>query len=378
MLKLLLCKLKDYLPDYADHVLCNSLILTTAIIKTQTVCLNKMKGHLGSITGNITTSSSSNYKRLTRYFQANSTSLLWLDLVKLGLRLLRLQIDYLVLDGTTWERGSRKHHYQTLCIVYKGIAIPIIWLDLEKKGASGYEERKQLFDLAFEYFDLKGKTLLADREYIGKKWFRYLINNGLNFVIRSKDYTYFDQIDKSGKRTIEQMIAKVLRSKVPNKAIAQTCKIGDCELRVIVGKNPDPEAKEAFIILLTTLENSAYQIVQMYLIRWKIEHCFKQLKSNGFDLETINLGTVERRRLMFGLVVLAYIISVVEGLVQYHKVKLKKYANSSIYKAESVFRYGYDLVNLTITNALDLNRLLIRKIRAANSKYSSIRLLHVQ
>lgn len=378
MLKLLLNKLTNYLPNYADHVLYNSLVVVAAILDNRTVCLNKMKGRLGIITGNTATSSDSNYKRLTRYFRSNAGSLLWLDLVKLGLRILRVEVFYLILDGTSWERGETKHHYQTLCIVYKSVAIPIIWLDLQKKGASGFDERKELFDLAFEHFDLVGKTLLADREYIGNDWFNYLINKGLNFVIRSKDYAYFNQIERTAKMSVEQMIAKVLRSKIPNKAIAQSCKIGGLDMRIIVAKNPNPKAKEAYIILLTTLENSPYQIVLMYLVRWKIEHCFKQLKSNGFNLESINLGTVERRRLMFAVVVLAYIISVVEGLEEYAKVKVKQYANYSTYKAQSVFRFGRDLLSLTVQNAVELNQWILRKIKHAESSYSTIKLFHVQ
>lgn len=378
MLKLLLSKLKNNLPNYGDHVLYNSLVIVLALLSKRTVCLYKLKGQLGHITGNLSTTPASNYKRLTRYFQSNASSLLWIDLVKFGLSLLRLKVDELIIDGTSWERGQTKHHFQTLCIVYRNVAIPIIWLDLEKKGASGFEERKELFDLAFEHFDLAGKTLLADREYIGTQWFSYLISNGLHFIIRSRDYTYFDQIDKSGTKSMEQMIRKVLRSKLPDKTVSQICTIGGEQMRIVVAKNPSPEAKEPFLILLTTLDQNPYQIVQLYLRRWKIEHCFKQLKSNGFDLEAINLGSVERRRLLFGLVVLAYIVSVTEGMITYHRVGIKKYANATQYRAQSVFRYGCDLITSAVRDVTQLMKFMIKRIRQVRSRYRSIDLLHVQ
>jgi hypothetical protein len=54
-------------------------------------------------------------------------------------------------------------------VLVEGVAVPIYWVQLEKIGASSQEERKAMFETAFLLFDLSGMTLLADREYVGKK-----------------------------------------------------------------------------------------------------------------------------------------------------------------------------------------------------------------
>jgi hypothetical protein len=74
-----------------------------------------------------------------------------------------------------------------LAVAYKGAAIPIYWLLLNKKGNSSTLERKVLVNRFIQQF---GKDhllgLLADREFIGKKWFEWLKAQGIDFVIRIK------------------------------------------------------------------------------------------------------------------------------------------------------------------------------------------------
>ena len=75
---------------------------------------------------------------------------------------------YLILDGTQWKRGKKCVHLLTLCIVYHGIAIPIYWHQLNKKGGhSSEEDRQKLFTEACERYQLSGKILLADCDWAG-------------------------------------------------------------------------------------------------------------------------------------------------------------------------------------------------------------------
>jgi len=41
---------------------------------------------------------------------------------------------------------------------------------------------------AAQLFELKGKILLADREYVGDDWLRFLSDLGIDFVVRFKWY----------------------------------------------------------------------------------------------------------------------------------------------------------------------------------------------
>ena len=348
------------------------------------MCLNKLKCAVGGILGNSNTRVGSHYIRLIRFFNTYSAGDLWLDVLKGGLRLLRFKTKYLVLDGSSWQHGQTWRHYITLCVVYRGVAIPILWQDLAKKGSSSTEERITLFDLALEHFKLAGKVLLADREYIGADWFNYLLDKQIDFVIRSRDYSYFSLIDAASPQQglpVEGMIAGVMRSKKANKALKKAFRLrpDGPKLWIVVAKNPCPEGKEGFMILITSLDQKVYATVADYLKRWKIEHCFRQLKSNGFDLEAINLGSPRRRRLLIAVTVLAYILSVTEGLKDYHQqVAYKRHGSQGrSYRAVSVFRYGIDRLSARLCTIQQGIRYLTRNLQRATTGYRSTNLLNV-
>ena len=93
MLDSLLRKVTIFFPNHNKTCLRNILILCLAILQKETVCLNRLKTGIGSITGKSSTKSSSNYKRLIRIFDYHAFSSLWLDLLKYVFLLLRLKTD---------------------------------------------------------------------------------------------------------------------------------------------------------------------------------------------------------------------------------------------------------------------------------------------
>ncbi|TXB53781.1 hypothetical protein FRY97_22035 [Phaeodactylibacter luteus] len=79
-------------------------------------------------------------------------------------------------------------------------------------------------------------------------------------------------------------------------------------LHYIVMQNPRPGAEEELVYLLTNL-HSPTQASRLYEWRWQIEvcFCFKHLKSNGVNLEAMNVQGREKRHLMMAIAVLVYI-----------------------------------------------------------------------
>jgi hypothetical protein len=382
MLKPLLDKITPYLSNQESSTVTNLMIVVMAMLDKRTVCINKLKSAVGGIIDKPSTKVQSHYTRLIRFFRDHSSGDLWIHIVRCGLQLLRLDSRYLALDGSSWQAGGVWQHYITLCIVYRGVAIPIFWTDLAKQGSSSIAERITLFDRALKYFVLRGKVLLADREYIGIEWFNYLIDKQIDFVIRSRDYSYFALIDEfSSGRTVEEMIAKAMRSRKANKAVSKAFRLSEDgpTLWIVVAKNPHPEGKEDFMILITSLDQNAYTTVADYLKRWKIEHCFRQLKSNGFDLEKMNLGSVKRRRLLMAVVVLAYIVAVVEGLKDYKDVVPFKTHGSQgrVYRAISLFRHGIDRILQSAVRLPQFVAYFVGEIRQATRGYRSSQLLNV-
>jgi hypothetical protein len=355
----------------------NILILSLSMLRVQTVCLNKLKGIVGQITGKIKTKPSSNYQRLLRIFRTHAFSRLWLDLLRFIFQLLRLKCDYLTLDGTSWKRGNNWHHYLVLCVIYQGVAIPIYWVDLEKQGISNIRERKRFMKRVFRSFNLKDKTLIADREYIGIDWFKYLMDSELNFVIRLKKNVYHGAINRAKGKTVEELIQKVKRSKIPYKSVQKAFELNGMKLFFTISKNPDKNAKEEIIFLVSNLAKSAVKIAFIYRVRWKIEHCFKQLKSNGFDLEAMNVKGKAKQNLLLAIVVFTYVLSILEGLKEYKKIPLKEYADGKISKAVSVFRNGVDKTVILTASLEAFFMYILLQFQKLKVSYSSSVLLNV-
>ena len=340
MLTPLLDKISEYLPNHGKSCVKNVLTLSLCLLVKETVNLNKLKGTVGAVLGNSSTLADSNYKRLIRIFDNHSDSTLWLDLLTFVFTFLGLRGDYLILDGTSWRSGETKFHFLTLCVVYQGVAVPIFWLNLQKIGHSSTEERIRLIREALHRFDLSYSVLVADREYIGTKWLKYLTDNEIDFIVRLKSGAYKDAVNQSVGRSYEQLINKVKHSKVGGKVLGKPFVMEGMHLSFVVLKNGRRDADEPVVYLVTSLKEPVRSVADKYRMRWKIEAFFKHMKTNGFSLESMNLGTEPRCQLMMAVVVFAYVLSIKEGLKTYRRVRVKEYADGSKEREESVFRFG--------------------------------------
>ena len=372
----LLNKVTKELPKRDKTCVKNIMILAMGLIQKETVCLNKIKGGVGIITGKTSTKPDSHYKRLIRIFDNYSFSSLWLELLQFVFTLLRLKSDYLLLDGTSWEKGKKKLHFMTLCVVYQGVAVPIYWEDLKKKGNSSVDERKRVINNAMAHYNLKDKVLLADREYVGEDWFCFLKENSIDFVIRLRKTAYKGTVNAVEGKSYSALERKALRSSKVGKTVGKDIVIQEKMFKFVILKNPKPDANEPLIYLLSSLEEAPAKVAAHYPLRWQIETCFKHLKSNGFNLEEINLGEEKRGRLMMAVVVFAYMLSIHEGLKEYKKVPEKNYKNGLRTKPYSVFRSGLDKLNSFCLNLSTFFKYLIDnlviKIPPYKSKFSII------
>lgn len=340
MLTPLLAKISEYLPNYGKCCIKNVLTLSLCLLIKETVNLNKLKGTVGAVLGNNRTEADSNYKRLIRIFYHHSESTLWLDLLVFVFTFLGLRGDYLILDGTSWRSGRTKFHFLTLCVVYRNVAIPIFWQNLQKVGHSSTQERIGLVKGALHRFDLSYSVLIADREYVGIDWFKYLVSNDIDFIIRLKSGTYKEAVDQSAGKSYGKLCGKVMRSKVAGKVLGKPFVLEGIPLSFVVLKNGRRDADEPVVYLVTSLKEPARSVADKYRLRWKIEAFFKHMKTNGFSLEAMNLGTESRCQLLMAIVVFAYVLSIKEGLKTYGKVRVKQYADGSQEREESVFRHG--------------------------------------
>lgn len=358
------------------NTLKNTLIVSHSILHAGTVNLNKVKDSVPHVRASGLATEHADYKLLTRYFDQGKVvteedkqryeelmqclrTLSWMVLFQQNKGINIKQLRYLLLDGTKWDIGQQSIHLMTLCVLVNGVAVPIWWEDLEKAGHSSQQERMEMFTTAMKSYDLKGMILLADREYVGKKWFKYLVDNELYFVIRVKEGIYHDEVNAAPGRTWQQLKSKA-EQKAKGKKVSKKIKLNGLDLHYIVMKNPRLDAEDELVFLLTNW-TSPTQAARLYEWRWQIEVCFKHLKSNGFDLEAMNVQGKYKRHLMMAIAVFVYILAIREGLLkEYHKgarMVLDK-TTGFHYRAVSVFKQGLAIIRRKVLNLQQLIRYL--------------------
>lgn len=94
-------------------------------------------------------------KKFFRYFELDSYTL-----AKFIFNLFNFDKNrcYLVINRTNWQFGKHQINFLVLAIAYKGLAIPIMWALLNKKGCSNYLERIRLLNKFISRF---GKNSIA-------------------------------------------------------------------------------------------------------------------------------------------------------------------------------------------------------------------------
>ncbi len=154
----------------------------------------------------------SSYRRVCRFFTGFTFDMS--TIVLLVFRLFPLGDKCtLILDRTNWKWGKTPINILMLSIAYRGIGIPLFWVVLNLEGNSCAEDRIDLLKRVVERLGIsKIEGLLADREFIGTQWFRFLIEQKIPFIIRVKQNSMVE-IGENGKLPIGRLRKWLSRKK---------------------------------------------------------------------------------------------------------------------------------------------------------------------
>ena len=156
-----------------------------ALLKVRSVNLAELATGFG---GKATVDS--HYKRLQRFFR--SFEIGYDDLARLLVRIGPVGDGpwRLTMDRTNWQFGKADINFLVLGIACHGIALPVFWSVLGKAGNSDTAERIALMERFLAVFGAaRIDALLADREFVGEDWFRWLQRQGIPFHQRLKRNT---------------------------------------------------------------------------------------------------------------------------------------------------------------------------------------------
>ena len=153
-----------------------------SLIKLTSVNFTKLANALN---GNV--KQKSNYRRIQRFFAHFDLS--YDCLTELILHLLPVKSDFTVsIDRTNWKLGKFNINILTAGIIYQGVAFPICWMLLSKRGNSNTPERIDLMKQVLTRIPKSQiRVVVADREFIGQEWFAWLDTQHIPFAIRIKE-----------------------------------------------------------------------------------------------------------------------------------------------------------------------------------------------
>jgi hypothetical protein len=308
-----------------------------ALSKAQTVNFSKL-----SIAFDTEAKSESSLRRIQRFIAKYSFNS---DIIaRLIFNLLPSQEKLvLTIDRTNWKFGKFDINIFMLGVAYQGVAFPLLFTMLPKRGNSNSQERIGLIN---RYISLFGKEtidcIVADREFVGHKWLAFLNEENIRYYIRIKNN--FKVFIPHKNKTVKvfwlfnsyKINEFIIYSKIVN-INGQLCYISGCKSH-----------KGEFLILVSY--NKPENSKEYYKQHWQIEMCFKAMKTSGFDIEKTHLQDTERIEKLLLLVMIAFVWCYKVGIHLHENVKkidIKKHGR----KAISIFKYGLKYISNCLLNS---------------------------
>ena len=285
----------------------------------------------------------SHYKRCQRFLRF--FDLEFAEVAALVLNWLGIASPFVIsIDRTDWYLGQTPLNILMLSVVYEGLAFPLLWVVLEKKGCCDTAERIALLE---SYQRLFGKDSLefvtADREFIGTTWFSYLCKEQIPLRIRIRENLLVTTANG--------------RKRVAARKLFRTQK---AEVGVLLNGRRRVLGQELFLMgmrkatgdyVIVASQEASQSVLSDYAKRWKIETLFGCLKSRGFCLEATHITEKERLEKLLALLTIAYCWAFLTGQWLAHRNPLKVKPHGRL--AKSLFRHGFDHLRHIVCNLAD-------------------------
>lgn len=239
----------------------------------------------------------------------------------------------LSLDRTNWAARKNEVNLLVLSVCMGDVAVPLFWTDLGYKGNSNTKQRREIIGRFAKVFGYgKISCLMADREFIGGKWFKWLQKKRIPYVVRLRNNS---RVMTGGGR--ETGVCNLFRNlKIGEERCLGAKKICGATHVLSAIRLPGNE-----FVILVSFGIDSQNAGSLYHTRWNIETGFEKLKSHGFNLEDSRLNGEGKYAIMLsGLsIALAWCYSTGEwSMREIAPIKRKKHGR----KERSIFGRGLD------------------------------------
>jgi hypothetical protein len=243
----------------------------------------------------------------------------------------------LALDRTNWEARGNRTNLLMLSLCLGDAAQPLLWTDLRHNGNSDTEKRIRIIRRFLKLFGReKIRCLVADREFVGGKWFAWLKATNIPFVMRLRENfktTLADGCCREAKAFFNGLRLNEYRD-------VGTCRVcgvtmGVCAVRTRV--------KE--VLILGYLGMSGREAKDASMRRWNIETGFEKLKTHGFHLEESRLRGGGKMERLMAVLAISFAWCYAMGIWSVKKMAPIRLIKKLGRKARSVFARGMEVLS---------------------------------
>jgi hypothetical protein len=255
---------------------------------------------------------------------------------------------HLALDRTQWQVGRPEVNSLVLAVVTRRFRVPLIWNLIEGRGCSETNARIALIKRYLDHFPATTiRMLLADREFTGTAWLKFLNDNNIPFAVRLKESLRVTTEDGHD-LTLRARLYRARRSRTFRARIgaSENVAASDAPLLDFAAKRLGDE----WLIIATNVAPRA--ALEAYRKRWAIECLFGDTKTRGLNLEDTRLREPRKLSLLMALVALAIAWAGRTAADRLGRRNPPRKAHG--YYAKSWFRIGFDHIRHRLrTDPLD-------------------------
>jgi hypothetical protein len=334
--------MNQHLPDTLTQTLSSHLDLGKSRLQTLSWLIiglvNARTVNLSHLASQCSSSAqvSSSYRRLQRFFQYVTLEGDWLTLAVV--KLLKLRAPWvLCLDRTNWQIGRQEVNILMLAIATRRFRIPLMWTVLDKAGSSNQCERMALMG---RYLALFGSGsiawLLADREFIGGQWVKFLLEHNILFAIRVKENNLV-RLQDGRCCQLKTLLRKPAGFKLLQSQPARL-EAMDKSLGTPLNFAAKRLAKGELLIVISN--GLGKKALRAYRRRWQIECLFGDSKTRGLNMEDTRLTQAAKLNTLLVIVTLAmaWAYACATAIKGTKSIKIRAHG----YRSKSWFRLGFD------------------------------------
>jgi len=274
------------------------------------------------------------YRRLQRFFQQVMLPDDWSVGIVMAL-IGNPDRWYLCLDRTNWKIGKSDVNILMLAVVTERYRVPLMWTFLDHSGNSTTRQRIGLMQRYLALFKASSvRMFLADREFIGQEWFKFLKDKGIPFAIRVKEEQLI--VVEGREYSLRSYLSRCkgergFTATLPAKAGQPALELHFGAKRIKGGE---------LLIVACSEQLRGARILRYYRWRWFIECMFADSKTKGLNLEDTRLQLSQRLSMLVAITAIAMAMAchVASRLMGSKYPARKKHG----YCSKSWFRTGLD------------------------------------